>query len=178
MPNMGGLELIRLIRFAATIPVLVLSSSGREDYKEAALDLGADDYIVKPIGRKELLGRVAAALTWTTRERSFAGEQPYMDDAIAIDFARREVAVDGRPVALTKIEYLILTTLVRHTGQTLSYNQLLDSVWGPEYDSPQYVTWHVGRLRRKVERDPERPERIVTVRSVGYRYDGHLAAER
>ena len=178
IPNMGGLELIRTIRFASAIPILVLSARGREEDKEAALDLGADDYVVKPVGRKELLARVGAALQWTTQERSFAADQPYSDDAITIDFARREVTVDGRSVALTKIEYLLLTTLIRHAGQTLTYDQLLDSVWGPEYDSPQYVTWHIGRLRRKVERDPDRPERIVTVRSVGYRYDGPSAAER
>ena len=180
MPNMGGVELAHLIREVSDIPVLMLSAKAHERDKVEALESGADDYVVKPAARGELLARVAAAL-----RRAAAGRQPepepsYQDGAVTVDFSRHEVCVDGEPVALTNLEYRLLTRLVRQAGQVLTYTELADWAWGREYDSADYVKWHVGRLRRKIERDPANPVRIVTLRGVGYRYDppGRLALAR
>lgn len=171
MPKMGGLDLTRRIREVSNIPILVLSAKGQEQDKVMALDLGADDYVVKPVGRRELLARVAAALRRASMEADANVESSYSDSVVAIDFSRYEVLVLGRLVSLTRLEYHLLTCLVRRARQVVTHDQLLDQVWGPEYESPDYVTWHIARLRQKVERDPTNPERIVTVRGVGYRYE-------
>jgi DNA-binding response OmpR family regulator len=171
MPKMGGMELARRIREVSNIPVLMLSARGQEEDKVRALALGADDYMVKPIGGRELLARVAAALRRTGSSAESNAQETYRDDALTMDFTRHEVFVSGEPVNLTKLEYQLLACLVRQAGRVLTYDQLLDCAWGADYDSPQHVTWHIGRLRRKVEADPAHPHRIVTVRGVGYRYD-------
>jgi two-component system KDP operon response regulator KdpE len=171
MPKMDGVELIRRIREVSDVPVLVLSAKGQEQDKIDGLNAGADDYVVKPVGGKEIMARVGAALRRAEVGQNTRTETRYTDGTITIDFQRHEVFVDGEPAQLTSIEFRILTTLVKNAGVALSYDQLLTTVWGPEYDAPDAVTWHVGRLRRKVEKDPLTPERIVTVRGIGYRYE-------
>lgn len=171
MPKMDGLTLCQRIREVSKIPLLMLSAVGREADVVRALELGADDYVTKPARGKELLARVRAALRRATTPYPYEDKGSYSDGVLSIDFLRHEVQVGGQPASLTRLEYELLTRLVQHAGQVLTHDQLLDLVWGPEYDSVESVKWHIARLRRKVEEDPQRPRRILSVRGVGYRYD-------
>lgn len=169
MPGTDGFELCQRIREVSQIPIIVLSARGQESYKVRGLHLGADDYLVKPIGGKELLARVAAALR---RSRMPAAEQAssYSDGVVSLDFKQHEAYVRGERVSLTPTEYRLLSYLVQHRGQVVTQQQLWDSVWGWDAGSLDSVKWHISYLRKKIEEDAENPQLVVTVRGVGYRY--------
>jgi DNA-binding response OmpR family regulator len=152
-------------------PIIVLSALGDEVDKVLLLEIGADDYMVKPFGRQELVARVQALLR---RARSSGDErqETYADDRVTIDFAQRAVTYEGRDVSLTPLEFRLLSAFVRHPRQVLSREQLLDLVWGDAYGvSGDQVKLYVGYLRRKL--DPDAPDGvpIETVRGFGYRYN-------
>jgi DNA-binding response OmpR family regulator len=171
MPELDGWQTLERIRDLSDVPVMMLTARGGELERVRGLQSGADDYLVKPFGRQELVARVQALLR---RARTSGGEERpenYVDDRITIDFAQRAVEYDGREVALTPLEFKLLSALVRHPRQVLSREQLLELVWGDAYGvSGDQVKLYVGYLRRKL--DPEQPERvpIETVRGFGYRY--------
>ncbi len=170
MPKMDGIELCKRIRELSDVPIIFLSAKGGEADKVAGLEHGADDYLVKPVGPRELVARIKAALR-RSRTPPLESEAPaYADKLLRMDFAKHEVHVGDTQVDLTPIEYRLLAFLVRNAGQVLSHEQLLDRVWGLGYNDPELVKWHISRLRRKLEADPENPDLIVTVRGVGYRY--------
>jgi len=171
MPDLDGWQTLERIRDLSDVPVMMLTARGAELERVRGLQAGADDYMVKPFGRQELVARVQALLR---RARSSGGDErqaTYADDRITIDFAQRSVEYDGQEVALTPLEFKLLSAFVRHPRQVLSREQLLELVWGNAYGvSDDQVKLYVGYLRRKL--DPEQPERvpIETVRGFGYRY--------
>lgn len=175
MPGLDGFELSQRIREVSQIPIIVLSARGQEVDKVRALQLGADDYLVKPIGRKEFLARVAAALR-RAKMTPVDLEHNYADGDISLDFRKHEVYVRGAPVTLTPIEYRLLAYFVQNTDQVVTLQQLWDRVWGWDAGSLDSVKWHISYLRKKIEEDPENPRLILTVRGVGYRYQKHQAA--
>jgi DNA-binding response OmpR family regulator len=165
MPGLDGFAMLERIRDLSDVPVLMLTSRAQELEKVRALKAGADDYVVKPFGRQELLARVQALL----RRAAAAGEpaERYEDDVISIDFARREVRVDGEQVRLTPLEFRLLTAFTRHPRQVLSHDQLLELAWRDDAASRKQVKLYVGYLRRKLG---SRASLIDTVRGFGYRY--------
>ena len=170
MPELDGWETLERIRDLSDVPVMMLTARGAELERVRGLQAGADDYMVKPFGRQELVARVQALLR-RARTSGEERQESYADTRITIDFAQRAVAYDGRDVSLTPLEFKLLSALVRHPRQVLSREQLLELVWGDAYGvSGDQVKLYVGYLRRKL--DPEQPERvpIETVRGFGYRY--------
>jgi two-component system KDP operon response regulator KdpE len=170
LPDVDGLDLIAGLRKAADPEILVLSARGAEDVKVRALDLGADDYLVKPFGPRELLARVGVALRRAGRDESAPGRVELESLGVSIDLTRRQVMRDGEPVHLTPIEFRLLATLVRHRDKILTHEQLLTEVWGREQaGNTQYLRIYLGGLRRKLERNPAQPKALLTIPGVGYR---------
>jgi two-component system KDP operon response regulator KdpE len=168
MPGMGGIEACREIRRASDAPIIMLTVRNAERDKVAALDAGADDYVVKPFGIEELLARIRAAL-----RRYAPGEtlSAFTSKDLKIDFETRQVTVRDRAVHLTPKEYDVLKHLVANQGKPLTHRRLLQAVWGPDYgeetDSLRVV---INQLRKKLETDPGRPKYILTEPWVGYRF--------
>jgi two-component system KDP operon response regulator KdpE len=169
LPGLSGLEVCRRLRVRSSLPILVLSARGDERDKVAALDLGADDYLTKPFGVNELLARIRAALRRAVGAR---GPSAVVEaGALRVDFDRRQVTLDGAEVRLTPTEFDLLKVLVANAGRVLTHGYLLRTVWGPEYEGEsQLLRVFIGQLRRKVERDPSRPQHILTDPGVGYRF--------
>lgn len=168
MPNMHGLDVLRQIRLFSNVPVIILSVKDDELDKVRGLELGADDYIVKPFGHLELLARIRSVLR---RAEGIAGpvDRPFTTGNLRIDFNRRRVTVGGREVRLTNTEYRLLEVLARHAGQVVPNEVLLSRVWGPDaVDEMDYLKVFTYRLRRKIEPDPARPRYLHTERGVGY----------
>jgi DNA-binding response OmpR family regulator len=170
LPSMDGLTVLRRIRGMATTPVILLTALGDEADRVLGLELGADDYVVKPFSPRELTARVASVLRRAGPATSAASRQ---FDGLQIDEVAREVPRDGRLVELTRREFDLLACLTRSPRRVFTRGQLLEQVWdsSPEWQDPATVTVHVGHLRQKIEDDPARPRRIVTVRGVGYRFE-------
>ena len=169
LPDGDGVELTRRLREWSEMPILVLSAVGEEDQKVRALEAGADDYVTKPFGARELVARLQAALRRTAQ----AHEEPrVVVEGLEIDLAARVVLRDGEPVHLTPIEFDLLRVLVRNRGRLLTHRTLLSEVWGPQYvDDVQPLRTHMARLRAKIEPDGEDgPRYIVTDPGVGYRF--------
>jgi two-component system KDP operon response regulator KdpE len=168
MPVADGFDLVRRVRQEGTTPILVLSVRGSEADKIRALDLGADDYVVKPFSAAELLARVRAQLRRSAHE---APGTVLRFPGLVIDRDRRQVVVDGREVRLTPTEFAILDHLAREAGKPVTIRQIIGRVWGgAPGTSPDVVRVHVGSLRRKVEPNPSMPRYIVTEPWVGYRF--------
>jgi two-component system, OmpR family, KDP operon response regulator KdpE len=166
LPDRDGIELIQLLRAAGAI-VIVVSARVDTAEKVAALDLGADDYLVKPFDTEELLARIRTALRH--RRSGAAGALLTIGD-IAIDLERRRVLRDGVPVHLTPKEFALLAEIARHPDRVLSHSQLLRTVWGVAHEgNVEYLRITVRALRQKLERDPARPRLIVNEPGVGYR---------
>ena len=159
LPLMSGLEVLRRRRAEDDhAAVIVLSARGEEDDRLLGLELGADDYMVKPFSPREALGRVEALLR--------RGERL----GVRVDAGARTATVDGRAVELTTREFDLLTYLIAHPGLTFTKEQLMRRVWGWDFGDTSTVTVHVRRVREKIEEDPSDPRRIVTVRGAGYRF--------
>ena len=170
LPDGSGLDFLRALRAWSQLPVIVLSARSLEEDKVDALDAGADDYLTKPFGTGELLARVRAQL----RRHALAGADAPAEvnfGPVKVDLARRLVSRAGEAVALTPVEYRLLTLLIQHAGKVLTHRQLLQEVWGPGYvERSHYVRIYIGYLRKKLETDPARPEHILTETGVGYRF--------
>ena len=170
MPELDGWRTLERIRDVSGVPVMMLTAAASEVEKVRALGAGADDYVVKPFGRQELVARVQALLRRAQAEPRDA-PSTYADGFLSIDFAQHAVAVGDREVSLTPLEFRLLAAFVRHPRQVLSREQLLELVWGDAYGvAGDQVKLYVGYLRRKL--DPTQPESvpIETVRGFGYRY--------
>jgi two-component system, OmpR family, KDP operon response regulator KdpE len=169
LPGTSGLEAARRLREWYHGPILILSVRNADDDKIAALDLGADDYLTKPFSTGELLARIRALLRRTQGADSSVTEIRAGD--LCIDFAKRTVTVKGAPVRLTRIEFDILALLARNAGRVVTSRMLLDSVWGPEYDTDtQTLRVHVSHLRRKIEEPGDVPRYVLTEPGVGFRF--------
>ncbi|MFN8636977.1 MAG: response regulator transcription factor [Chloroflexota bacterium] len=171
LPDMSGLDVCRIVRQerGLDLPIVVLSAHGEEELKVQALDLGADDFLTKPFGVKELLARMRAALRRAGGGRP-SGGAVLEHGPIRMDLERHEVTVQGRAVHLTPKEYEMLRYLMANVGKLVTHTALLRAVWGAEYaDARPYLHVYVGQLRRKLEADPSHPRYIVTEPGVGYR---------
>jgi DNA-binding response OmpR family regulator len=172
LPGADGLEILRSLRESGDIPVILLTALAEEVDRVVGLELGADDYVVKPFSPRELTVRVRNLLRRSANSAPReAGCLEY--GALRIDPGPRDVAVEGHPVQLTPKEFDLLLTLARSPRQVFSRRQLLELVWesSPDFQDPATVTVHVGRLRQKLELDPERPRWIVTAWGIGYRFE-------
>jgi DNA-binding response OmpR family regulator len=180
LPRLDGFEVCRILRREMNVPILMLTARGDEVDRVVGLEVGADDYLTKPFSMRELIARVKALLRRVRLIREeLAGEkgpgkpEQLTFDDLVIDLDRREVLVRGEPVRLKPQEYELLLFLVRHPGMALSRDLLLERVWGWDYGGgSRTVDVHVRWLREKIEADPANPERIVTVRGVGYCFEG------
>lgn len=171
LPDIDGFELLRLIREANSVPVIMLTAKGEEEDRVRGLELGADDYITKPFSPRELVSRVKAVLRRVEMMAGNAEGVIEVDDRFKIDFNRREIWVDGKLIQLRPTEYRLLYHLVQNAGWVLSHDQLLMKVWGYEYqDEPHYVRLYINYLRKKIEKDPANPQYILTERGAGYRF--------
>lgn len=170
LPDLDGLLVINRLREWSQAPVIVISARDVESDRIEALDLGADDYLTKPFSSGELLARLRVALRHAS-QRALGPDLPIFETgALRVDLAARKVFVRGQPVRLTPIEYRLLTLLVRHAGRVLTHRQILAEVWGNVSGEPtHYVRVYMGQLRRKIEREPARPELLLTEVGVGYR---------
>lgn len=167
--EIDGYEVARRIREFSDVPIIMLTAKVRESDLLRGFDAGADDYITKPFSSKELLVRVRALLNRASREATASDGAEIVCGDLNIDLARRRVTMGGEVVHLTRTEYNLLHELARHRNQVLLHGQLLTAVWGVEYrDDLDYLRAYIRYLRRKLERDPARPQLIVTCQGVGY----------
>jgi DNA-binding response OmpR family regulator len=172
LPEVDGLEITRWLRERGDTPIIMLTARRDEPDRIAGLEMGADDYVVKPFSPQELVSRVRAVLRRTLASTPDSGEQPLEHGDLKIDPQTRLVEVAGEERVLTAKEFDLLWTMARHPRQVFSRDQLLDVVWGlTDYIDPSTVTVHVRRLREKIEADPGEPRHIVTVWGVGYRFE-------
>lgn len=172
MPELDGYETLRMLREFSSIPVIMLTAKGEENDRVYGLELGADDYITKPFGPRELSSRIRAVLRRANMPSS-APEQAVLkiDERLSVDFNQREVIVNNKHIKLRPTEYRLLYHLIENAGWTVPHDQLLAKVWGYEYrDEAHYVRLYVNYLREKIEEDPANPKYIITERGVGYRF--------
>ncbi|MDQ1631114.1 MAG: two-component system, OmpR family, response regulator MtrA [Frankiaceae bacterium] len=167
LPGLGGLEVCRELRRESGVPIVMLTARGDTEDIVRGLECGADDYVVKPFKPAELVARVRARLR---RQEDDGGPETLSVDDVSIDVQAHEVTRDGAPLTLTPLEFDLLVTLGRRPRQVFSREALLQQVWGYRHVADtRLVNVHVQRLRAKVERDPEQPRVVLTVRGVGYR---------
>jgi DNA-binding response OmpR family regulator len=170
LPHKDGFEVCRELRRAGLrTPVILLTAKTQESDKVLGLELGADDYVTKPFSPRELRARVKAAL------RRTAGETPeiYRFGDAEVDFTRCELRRAGEAVEMTPIEFKLLTTFIRHRHHALGRDRLLDEVWGREtFVTDRVVDTHITNLRKKIEPRPREPQFLISVRGIGYRFDG------
>jgi two-component system KDP operon response regulator KdpE len=171
MPGMGGLATCREMREATNVAIIMLTVRDSEKDKVAALDAGTDDFVTKPFSTPELLARIRAALRRAPASPAQVGRM--RSGELAIDFGARTVSNGGAPSHLTPKELEVLRYLTQHPNQAISHRELLQTIWGPDYgDQVDYLRAIVKNLRKKVERNPEQPEHILTEPWVGYRFSG------
>jgi two-component system, OmpR family, KDP operon response regulator KdpE len=167
LPDGQGVEVAQEVRRWSRLPIVVLSAVGDEREKVRALDAGADDYITKPFGSDELLARLRAVMR---RSAEVGGGPQITIGELVLDLADRRVERGGEEIHLTPIEFDLVRVLAQHRGRLVTHRQLLREVWGPEYaQETQYLRVHVAHIRAKLERDPSRPQYVITEPGVGYR---------
>jgi len=170
LPRRDGFDVCRDLRRARVrTPIIILTAKTQEAEKILGLELGADDYVTKPFSPRELRARIKAVL----RRVEGSTEEVRRIGSVEIDFARGEVRRDGKPEEVTPLELRLLTAFIRHCGRVLSRNQLIEEAWGQgTHITDRAVDAHIVNLRRKVEPDPAKPRYLVSVRGLGYRFDG------
>jgi len=170
LPGRDGLDVTREIRRRSTVPIVMLTARGSEADRVAGLELGADDYVVKPFSPRELVARIRAVLRRTEAVRT-GGPEVLRAAGVEVDLPRMRVAIDGRPVDLTPTEFELLATLVREPGRVFTRSQLLEAIRGVAFESyERAIDAHVKNIRRKIEPTPGRPRYLLTVHGVGYRF--------
>ncbi len=174
LPDMDGFEVLKEIRSTSNVPVIMLTVQSTEPDKVRGLELGADDYVAKPFGHRELVSRIRAVLRRSQLTAAVGGSDQNVvrvDDDLSIDFDKREVIVRGERVRLRPTEYKLLYHLVHNAGRLLTHDMLLTKVWGREYrDDAQLLRLYVTYLRQKIEADPSHPKYILNERGLGYRF--------
>jgi two-component system response regulator RegX3 len=172
LPGMSGVDVCRQIRVASRTPVIMVTAKDTELDTVVGLEVGADDYVTKPYGLRELVARMRAVLRRAPLGPGPIGGETVEIGDVRVDGARREVTVRGDIVALPRKEYELLDLLMQHAGRVLTREQLIDEVWGVDYvGDTKTLDVHVKRIRSKIETDPGRPTRLTTIRGVGYRYE-------
>jgi two-component system alkaline phosphatase synthesis response regulator PhoP len=171
LPGRDGLDVTRDLRRTSAVPIVMLTARGDESDRIVGLELGADDYVVKPFSPKELVARVRAVLRRSASARAAAGPEIMRAAGVEVDVPRMRVTVDGRPVELTPTEFQLLAALVREPGRVFTRSQLLDAVHGVAFESyERAIDAHVKNIRKKIEPTPARPRYLLTVHGVGYRF--------
>jgi phosphate regulon transcriptional regulator PhoB len=175
LPGLSGLEFCRILRErpeSAKLPILMLTARAGEADRVVGLEMGADDYLTKPFSPRELVARVKALIRRTERQSPTVDDELYEQGELKINFSNYEVFARGKPIRLTLKEFELLRFLVQNPSRVLSRDQLLDRVWGGDvYVDPRTVDVHIRRLRKAIEKNDRKPEWILTVRGVGYKFD-------
>lgn len=174
LPGVDGWQICACLREASDVPIIMLTAFGSKDNVVKGLNLGADDFIIKPVTMNELVARIRAVLrrTVTTKNSEDPPRHPVVIfDNLTIDFTRHQVTVDGKRVSLSPIEFRLLSALVQHQGRMLSHEFLLREVWGSEYmGEVEYLRQYISYLRYKIEKDPAKPNLIHNEWGYGYRF--------
>jgi two-component system response regulator ResD len=171
LPNIDGFEITRYLRAKGDIPIIMLTARRSEADRIAGLEMGADDYVVKPFSPQEVVSRVRAVLRRTQSREQIANEKPLSYGSLTIQPSTRVVTYEGEPKKLTAKEFDLLWFLARNPGHVFSRDQLLEHVWGlAEYIDPSTVTVHIRRLREKIEENSTEPRFILTVWGIGYKF--------
>lgn len=171
LPDMDGLELLRQLRRQSDVPVIIISARGDEESIVAGLNLGADDYLVKPFSGRALQARIEAVLRRYRATLLVAEHASYQQGPLFVDVLTRQVTCDGKPVSLTPIEFALLVEMLRTPGQVRLHSDLLTTVWGPDYrDDVTVLRASIYRLRHKIEPDPAKPIFIRTESGIGYSF--------
>ena len=169
LPEMDGLDVTRRLRQTSSVPIIMLTARSEESDRIVGLELGADDYIVKPFSPKELVARIRAVLR--RADATLGGGELIRAGAVTIDLPKMRVTVDEDEVELTATEFELLVTLARHPGRIYTRAQLLDALHGISFESyERSVDAHIKNIRRKIEPDPRRPQLVLTVYGVGYKF--------
>jgi DNA-binding response OmpR family regulator len=169
MPEVDGFQACERIRGFSNVPIIMLTAKGQEEHRVQGLNLGADDYIVKPFSAEELLARVKAVLRRSKLSAEVSEESVLRYGELEIDLARAEVNINGDPVSLSSTEYRLLLQFANNVGSTISAKALLSNVWGEEYGEDKEILWvSISRLRQKLEENPKKPKLIVTRSGAGY----------
>lgn len=172
LPGMDGFTLMRTLRDRSDIPIILVTSRREETDRIAGLELGADDYVVKPFSPQELVSRVRAVLRRARSAQDDSQESALSFGGMVVNPQTRLVSLDGKEISLTAKEFDMLYHFARHPRQVFTRDQLLESVWGlVDYIDPGTVTVHIRRLREKIEQDPGAPTHLLTVWGVGYRFE-------
>jgi DNA-binding response OmpR family regulator len=172
MPGKSGLDVCREVRAQSPVPIILLTAKDAEVDKVVGLEVGADDYVTKPFSVRELLGRVRAQLRRRELDRSAGAEGTAIEAGpVTIDLARHLVTVRGEPINLTRSEFQVLRLLAENPGQVFSRQDIMEELWQTEFRGDvRACDVHISNLRQKVEKDPQNPELVLTVRRVGYRF--------
>jgi DNA-binding response OmpR family regulator len=171
MPEMDGFEALRAIREFSSVPIIMLTVQDSEASKVRGLELGADDYVSKTAGRRELVSRIRAVLRRARLSQPPSRSIVRVDDDLTVDFDRREVIVRGEATKLRPTEYKLLHHLIQNAGRLMTHEQLLTRVWGREYrDDTQLLRLYITYLRQKIEPEPSKPKYILNERGMGYRF--------
>jgi two-component system, OmpR family, alkaline phosphatase synthesis response regulator PhoP len=171
LPGLDGLDVARQLRRSSRVPVIILTARGDEVDRIIGLEIGADDYLVKPFSPRELVARVRAVLRRVDERDTAAGDEALVRGDLVVDPARRRVTVAGRPVELTPTEFDLLTHLARQPGRVFTRAQLLTAIHGVAVESyERAIDAHVKNLRRKLEPDPRHPRYVLTAHGIGYRF--------
>ena len=170
LPGMSGMEACRRIRAESAVPIIMLTARGAELDRVLGLEVGADDYVTKPFSMAELIGRIRAILRRRELDRADADGVVRQVGGLRIDLGRHQVVVDGDPVQLTPSEFKLCSLLSQQPERVFTRRQIMEYLWESPYVGDQHACEvHISNLRRKLERDPAKPERIITVRGVGYK---------
>ena len=172
MPKMDGIETLRELRGFSLVPVIMLSAKGADTDKIKGLSLGADDYLAKPFNPDELVARIEAIRRRSTGEKKVNTPEQIAIGNVLIDIDKCRVSVDGKETSLTRTEWLLLSKLAQNAGRLMTYEELLSTIWGPEYLNDVQIlrTW-ISRLRSKIDKDSDTPQIISTIPKVGYMMD-------
>ncbi len=169
MPKLDGLTASERIRQFSNVPIIILTARGEESDRVRGLNIGADDYVVKPFSATELVARVRAVLRRTSNAEQATQNRYFIHSNLRIDFARAEVWKDNKAVFLSATEYRLLIQFAHHIGQVLTAEELLMAIWGPQYREDKEILWvSIARLRQKLEDNPHSPQHIVTRAGLGY----------
>lgn len=172
LPDMDGMDIIEQVRTWASIPIIVISARTQEQEKVKALDLGADDYLTKPIGTSELLARIRTALRHSNRLNTdkLLYKRPFHAKDLTIDFDKHQVMLSGQVIHLTQIEFKIISLLAKNSGRVMTYDTIIANIWGPYADDDNSILRvNMAHIRRKLEKNPAEPQYIFTEIGIGYR---------